>query len=444
MSVRQFMRRAVCAVAFMVLPVTAGAQQPSAPAEPPPAPAGETMPEHDMAQMLGMGTDPNPMAREGSGTSWLPLVSPMYAVQRQAGTWQWMAHGNLFVQYLEDAGLRGHVQVGSINWLMAMGQRRAGAGRVVIRAMVSAEPWTIRGCGYPDLLASGEVCDREAIVDRQHPHDAFMELTASYDRPLTSAVRWQVYGGPVGEPALGPVAFPHRTSAMGNPLAPIAHHWLDATHISFGVVTGALYGPRWKVEASAFNGREPDEDRGDFDLARLDSMSARLTVSPTDRVALQVSAGHMNDAEAAHGFEPAYDVTRVTASALVQGSVGTRGWWAGTLAWGRNDERGGATHALLAEASVSIDERHTWFSRAEVVGKEAHDLSLHGPRQVFAVGKLQAGYVRQFRSRTGLQPGIGASVSAGVVPEPLRTVFGSRVNRGFGVFVSLRPARHQM
>jgi hypothetical protein len=291
--------------------------------------------------------------------------------------------------------------------------------------MGSAEPWTIRGCGYPDLLASGELCDREAIVDQQHPHDAFMELTASYDRSLVSSVRWQVYGGPVGEPALGPVAFPHRPSAMANPLAPIGHHWLDSTHISNGVVTGALYGRRWKVESSVFNGREPDEDRRDVDLARLDAVSARVTVSPTDHLALQVSAGHLNEAEPAHGFEPAYDVTRITASALTQGSMGPRGWWAGTLAWGRNSERGGATHALLAEVSVTMQERHAWFGRAELVGKEAHDLSLHGPRQVFVVGKLHAGYTRYSRPFAGLQAGIGASVSSGLVPEPLRTVFGA-------------------
>ncbi|MEQ1757087.1 MAG: hypothetical protein ABL986_02130 [Vicinamibacterales bacterium] len=439
---RQFRPRIVCAALLVLLPAALAAQQPPAAPEPPTAPT-EATPEHvhDVHQHAE-SSDPNPMSREGSGTSWLPVASPMYAIHGQTGAWQWMTHGNLFVQYLEDAGLRGQAQFGSINWLMLMGQRSVGAGRIVVRGMLSAEPLTIRGCGYPDLLASGEICDGEAIVDRQHPHDAFMELAVSYDRPLLSSVRWQVYGGPAGEPALGPVAFPHRPSAMANPLAPIAHHWLDATHVSFGVVTGAVYGKRWKIESSAFNGREPDEDRGNIDLARLDSVSGRLTVSPGDHLALQVSAGRLNDAEAAHGFEPATDVTRVTASALVQGTAGSAGWWAGTLAWGRNSERGGATHAVLAEGNVTLDERNTWFGRVEVVGKEAHDLSLHGPRRVFGVAKLQAGYVRTLQPIGGLQPGLGVSVSSGIVGEPLRTVFGSRVNRGFGVFLSLRPARH--
>ena len=400
--------------------------------------------QHDAHLHDADASDPNPVTREASGTSWLPVASPMYGLHSQAGGWQWMAHGNLFVQYLEDAGTRGHAQLGSINWVMLMGHRNVGAGRVGLRAMVSAEPWTIRGCGYPDLLASGELCNREAIVDLQHPHDAFMEIAGSYDRPLVSSVRWQVYGGPVGEPALGPVAFPHRPSAINNPIAPIAHHWLDSTHLSFGVVTAGLYGPRWKVESSAFNGREPDQNRGDVDLAPLDSVSARITMSPSDRLVFQVSVGHLNDAEPAHGFEPSHDVTRVTASALVQRNVGTRGWWAGTLAWGLNHERGGATHALLAEGSVTIADRHTWFGRAEIVGKEAHDLSLHGPRRVFGVGKVQVGYTRHSRPFAGVQPGIGVSVSSGFVPEPLRTVFGSRVNAGFGVFVVLGPAPHQM
>lgn len=435
--------RLLGAVLVLLLPTTLHAQSV--------APSGQLSPatsavipehQHDAHRDDPLAPDPNPLTREGSGTSWLPVASPMYAVHAQAGTWQWMTHGSLFAQYLEDAGLRGHAQFGSVNWLMVMGQRSTGAGRFVLRGMASAEPWTIRGCGYPDLLASGELCNRDVIVDRQHPHDAFMELTASYDGPLVSSVRWQVYGGPVGEPALGPVAFLHRKSAMANPLAPIAHHWLDSTHISYGVATGAVYGPRWKFDASAFNGREPDENRSDLDLGRLDSVSARMTVSPSDRLTLQVSAGRLNEAEPAHGFEPSYDVTRITTSALMQGNAGARGWWAVTVAWGRNHERGGPTDALLAEVSVTADERNTWFGRAEVVGKEAHDLSLHGPRQVFGVAKLQMGYARYLRPMAGLQPGFGASVSSGIVAEPLRTVFGSRINRGFGLFASVRPARH--
>src|SRR5262245_49031777 len=252
-----------------------------------------------------------PAARDGSGTAWLPDESPMYAVHSIKGAWTLMFHGNAFLQYLKESGNRGDDQFGSINWIMGMAERRVGPGRLGLRGMFSAEPWSIRGCGYPDLLATGEECGSEQIHDRQHPHDLFMELAAIYDAPLAGNVRWQVYGGPAGEPALGPVAYPHRLSALPNPLAPISHHWLDSTHITFGVVTGAAYGRTWKAEASVFNGREPDEKRTNIDVAALDSVSRRLWFLPSPRVALQVSAGHLNEAEPGAAGAARVDVNRI-------------------------------------------------------------------------------------------------------------------------------------
>jgi hypothetical protein len=198
-------------------------------------------------------------AREASGTSWLPDQTPMLGWHRSVGVWEVMVHGNLFAQFLYEGGEvhRRSKQGGSINWVMGMARRPAGSGQVGVRAMFSAEPWTIPGCGYPDLLATGETCDGDTIHDRQHPHDLFMELAADYARPLRGGLRWQLYAGLAGEPALGPPGFPHRTSAFANPMAPIAHHWLDATHITFGVITTGVAGRNWNVEASAFNGREP-------------------------------------------------------------------------------------------------------------------------------------------------------------------------------------------
>ena len=242
------------------------AAQPHAPGDETPAGTasqtgheGHTMPPdqhagHDMAAMESM-------ARQGSGTAWQPDTTPMYALQADKAGWMLMAHENVFLQFLHDSGERGQDQFGSINWFMGMADRKVGAGRVRLRGMFSLEPWTIGGCGYPDLLATGERCNGQKIHDRQHPHDLLMELAAQYDAPIRGSMRWQVYGGPAGEPALGPVAYPHRLSAMPNPLAPISHHWLDATHITFGVVTAGVYANRWKAEASVFNGREPDENR---------------------------------------------------------------------------------------------------------------------------------------------------------------------------------------
>jgi hypothetical protein len=309
--------------------------------------------------------------------------------------------------------------------------------------MVSLEPLTIRGCGYPDLLATGELCDGDNIHDRQHPHDLFMEMAAQFDRPLTRSVRWQVYGALAGEPALGPPAFPHRVSAMPNPIAPITHHWLDATHISFGVVTTGVYGARWKAETSVFNGREPDEARYGIDLGRLDSVSGRVSFLPTAALALQVSAGRLESAELESPSAPAVDVVRVTSSATYHRAFGGRHMWATTVAWGANREDGDTTHGVLLESAVSLSNRDVWFGRLEVNGKPAHDLHIHESTGVFTVGKAQSGYTRYMATRYGLQPGVGGFVSAALVPESLQPRYGG-VGVGVGLFLTLRSSQHQM
>jgi hypothetical protein len=401
---------------------------------------GDSPPQHDMEHM-GDDQSSMPPARDGSGTSWLPDETPMYAIHGQAGNWTLMAHGNAFLQYLHESGRRGSAQTGSINWAMGMASRPAAGGRLQVRGMFSLEPWTIRGCGYPDLLASGEVCNGETIHDRQHPHDVVMELVAAYDRPLARGVRLQLYGGPAGEPALGPVAFPHRISAMPNALAPITHHWLDATHITYGVITGGVHGSRWKAETSLFNGREPDETRTNLDFGALDSWSGRLWFLPARRWALQVSAGRLKEAEAGHDGGPRIDVTRVTASATYHRAIGPGSIWASTIGWGRNDEPGSAsTNALLVETNLTLDERDAWFGRFEVAAKSGHDLAID--RQgLFTVARLQGGYMRYFAEWGGLKPGVGASVSTGIVPASLRSLYGGRFNAGFGLFITLRPGQ---
>jgi hypothetical protein len=452
MSARVLSSVFVGALSFSICSATAirAEAQPAAPQQHqhqpqrPPASATPAQ-QHDM-QHMHMADENMAMApsREGSGTSWLPDETPMYAIHSQAGKWTLMAHGNAFVQYFRETGDRGSDQFGSINWFMGMADRNLRSGHLGLRGMISLEPWTIRGCGYPDLLASGELCQGEAIHDRQHPHDLFMELAATYDRPLAGDIRLQLYGGPVGEPALGPTAFPHRISAMPNALAPITHHWLDATHITYGVVTGAVYGKRWKAETSVFNGREPDENRTTFDFGALDSWSGRVSFLPTKRWALQVSAGHLTEAEAGHDGGPRVDVDRLTASATYhrmfrQGSI-----WASTVGWGRNLEPGNdATNALLAETNLTLDERDSWFGRFELSAKSGHDLAIES-HDIFTVAKLQGGYTRYFTPWNGLKPGVGAAVSAGFIDDSLKPFYGRRVNPGFAVFVTLRPAERGM
>lgn len=394
--------------------------------------------EHDEATSLFP-------SREGSGTAWVPQTTPMYAFHTNVDGWQVMLHGNGFLQYLTDGGPRGRDQAGSTNWIMVMARHEVGAGRVGLRGMFSAEPWTIRGCGYPDLFASGERCGGQVNHDLQHPHDLFMELAAEYVQPITETMNWQIYGGPAGEPALGPVAFPHRTSAMPNPVAPISHHWLDSTHVSFGVVTSGIYTARWKVEGSVFNGREPDEHRKNIDLGALDSFSGRLSFAPADAWALQVSAGHLREAEAGETSDsPRTDVNRVTASAIYHRALRAAGLWATTVAWGLNSEESHATGAALIETSVAPNSRDTWYGRFEVNGKTTHDLNVEGADQVFTLSKTQVGYTRYLGDRNGVTPGLGISASAAIAPASLAGVYSGRVNYGLAVYLTLRAADHRM
>jgi len=397
-------------------------------------------------------------SREASGTAWLPDETPMYGIARMWRGWDVLLHGNAFGQFLYEPGDKhrtggfGNKQISSVNWGMAMARHPWGAGRVGLRAMVSVEPWTVADCGFLNLLATGEMCEGDTIHDRQHPHDLFMELAADYDRPLTGSLRWQIYAGLSGEPALGPAAFPHRLSAMPNPIAPISHHWLDSSHITFGLITTGLYQRRWKAEMSFFNGREPDQHRADLDLAALDSVSGRLSFLPTERLALQISTAHLHEAEAEFTPQPRSDINRTTASATYHRPI-RNGVWATTVAYGVNSgpeiiagvALDATTHAALLESALTMSERHTWFGRAEVVGKPAHDLHAHEfTTKVFTVSKIEAGYVRHFQPLKQMMPGVGAVVSVNLVPPELAPRYSGQLAPGFGVFVTLKPARHTM
>lgn len=409
--------------------------------------AHESMMDQSMMEAI-MGPLGISLAREGSGTSWLPDATPMYALHSMKGPWLLMLHGNAFLQYLDEGGDRGDEDFGSINWLMGMARRKVGEGDFMLRAMLSAEPDTIGECGYPDLLATGESCrgGRE-LHDRQHPHDLFMEIAAKYERPLTEALGIELYGGPVGEPALGPTAYPHRLSALPSPIAPIGHHWFDSTHISFGVVTAGLFGKRWKIEGSVFNGREPDENRYDLDLDPLDSYSGRVWFLPNERWALQVSIGRLKEAEPARNGRPAQDIRRPTASATYHQPLAQGGTWATTAAWGQNREGDEHTNAYLIETNLNLAERHIVFARAEFVEKSGDDLVLEDQMladRIFNISTVGAGYVYQFAPLGNFVPSAGVRAAVSFVPSALEPFYGSRSPTSFGVFVSVRPRPMEM
>lgn len=334
-----------------------------------------------------------------------------------------MLHGYADVVYDDQGGPRGDTKTFSDNMAMGMAQRPLGAGTLGLRAMLSVEPATIGKDGYPLLLQTGETADGVTpLIDRQHPHDMLMELAASY--AVTRGNRSLfVYGGLPGEPALGPPAFMHRFSGVNIPVAPITHHWLDSTHITYGVLTAGAVLDHVKVEASAFRGREPDENRWDLETPKLDSHAFRLSVNPTDRWALQVSWGHLQSPEQ---LEPDVDQDRTTASLMYDGVFGDTGHWQGTLAWGHNQNRPGNTlDAFLAEAAAEFGARHTVFARAEHVEKDELFVA-PDPRdgEVFAVGELTAGYRYEVVRREHLGLGLGVAGTLSQVPHAIRDAYG--------------------
>jgi len=276
------------------------------------------------------------MERMGSGTTWIPDAVSMPSRTRMVGNWMFMAHGFVFAQYDHQSGERGDDQFGSLNWAMLMATHQLAGGRFQARTMLSLDPFTVTNHGYPLLLQTGESYKGQPLFDRQHPHDFWMELGALYQRPITKSLAWSIYAAPSGEPALGPVAFMHRPSAMDIPNAPIGHHWQDATHVSFGVVTTGIFAHTWQLEGSVFNGREPDEKRWDFDPIHLDSYSGRLTLNPNAHWSFSGAYGYLKSPE---GLNPTESMHRITASAEHGTSLGSDGQVASTFVWAANKHR---------------------------------------------------------------------------------------------------------
>lgn len=392
------------------------------------------------------------MERMGSGTTWIPDAVTLPSRERMLGSWMIMTHGFVFAQYDKQNGERGDDQFGSLNWIMLMATRDFVGGQFQGRTMLSVDPSTVSNRGYPLLLQTGESYKGQPLHDRQHPHDFWMELGALYQREISKGLAWSLYAAPSGEPALGPVAFMHRPSAMDNPAAPLSHHWQDATHVSFGVLTGGVYSRKWQIEGSFFNGREPDEKRWDFDPIKLDSYSGRLTVNPTPHWSLAGGYGYLKSPEA---LKPDESMHRITASALHGAQLGIGGQWASAFIWGANKHStsAGWSSGFLAESEAIVDPHNTLFGRAEVVQKNAEELVVDIPvttrkgtvlpplpsAQRFNVGSLQLGYIREVARTHWATIGLGAAGTLNFVPAPLEPYYGSRNPTGAFIFLRLRP-----
>lgn len=398
--------------------------------------AGHDMAGMDMSEPMTGALGAYAMSREASGTSWQPDASEHQGLHIMRGPWRIMVHGILNGVYDHQDGRRGDDKGFVSGMLMVMAQRPVGdVGTLQVRAMLSPDP-LMGPKGYPLLLATGETADgKTPLVDRQHPHDLFMELSASYAVKLSAQDSIFVYAGLPGEPAFGPPAFMHRASVMDSPEAPISHHWLDSTHISFGVLTGGFVHNDWKLEASAYNGREPDQHRYDIETGALDSTAVRLSWNPTANLSLQTSWAQENGPEQ---LDPDVNQRKLSASAIYTAPVGDDGWWSSTAAWGRRSSQGVDLDAWVLESAVKPNPAWTIFGRAErVENDELTTVAGHrGP--TFTIGKVSLGAIRDWAVSDHVSFGVGGLYAVNFVPSGLQAAYGASDPSGAMAFVRLK------
>lgn len=436
--------------------VTEPSQQSQTKPSQPPDKSHENSPDMADMQMPGM-QGPAAMDMDGkpkslvdeieqhatSGTSAEPNSTPLPMLMTMKGSWTLMFHGVAFVNAQQQTGPRGADKVFSTNWLMPMAQRRLGPGTLTARTMLSFEPATITGRYYPELFQQGETAFGKPIVDGQHPHNFVMELAALYDLNLGEQSLLSFYVAPVGDPAMGPTAYPHRASASEDPIAPLGHHLEDSTHVAYDVITVGVTHKIVRLEASGFHGREPDENRWTIEAGAIDSWSTRLTVQPGQNWSGQYSFAHLTSPEA---LQPNDDIQRMTSSIMYNRPL-AHGNWATTLLWGRNRvlPTGLVWNGYLAESTLQFAQRNYIWGRIENVDR-TNELLLKNEFeppdfQESIIGRVQAytgGYDHDFKLIPHLATALGAQVTLYSTPATLMALYGSHPV-GVVAFVRLRP-----
>lgn len=406
---------------------------------------GATM---QMSSTVSIG---DPMSREASGTSWNPDSSPVFAKVRSSddNDAMTMIMGVGFLRYTDigssrnasvaGRGRRSRVDAPTMFMLMesvALSDR----SQLGFHVMLSLDPAIEHGYGYPLLYQTGEEFRGQPMHDRQHPHNLFSELAVTFSHKFSERRSFYIYAGYPGEPALGPPMYLHRASGMNIPDAPIGHHWQDATHITFGVVTAGYSFGKAKFEVSAFNGREPDSNRWNFDRPRLDSFSGRFSVNPTKNLALQISHGYLKDPERS---EPDVRILRrTTASAIYNKKLGDTRNWASSFVWGQNYANGERTNSLLAESNYDF-QKNAVFGRYEIVKKSGRDLVLPAPlaNGEYWLNVLKLGYIRDIVQDKSIDVGLGGMFTLDHNPRSLDATYGGTTHAGWQLFMRFRPSK---
>jgi hypothetical protein len=410
---------------------------------------GQDHPGPTMQGMQGMNMDEagltaRPSFHASSGTAWQPASVPETMWMISPGGWELMLHGAVFATYNQQGGPRGVGKAESTNYFMFMEQHRLGSGTLLLRQMFSAESLTSPHPGFPELFQTGETYHGQPLVDHQHPHNVFAELAALYTLPVSEKVSWLLYGGPSAEPALGPVTYMHRQSASEDPEAPLGHHLQDSTHTSFGVVTtGFIFDLSklgfFKVEGSAFNAHEPNEQRWSIQLAPLDSWSFRVSAAPTRNWTAQYSMGRLLHPEA---LDPNNELRQSASAeynrALSGGKPGS-GNWATSLIWGRKHKQLDNTtqNSYLLESTLNFLARNYAYTRLELVDKDElfPEAAIH---PAYRIGAYTFGGVRDLVHSEHWQVGLGGDVTFYSKPAVLVPIYGN-APVSFHLFLRVRP-----
>ncbi len=399
-----------------------------------------------------------------SGTSIEPSSTPVAMLMRDYRGWTLMLHGNAFISDIQQQAQnhRGGDKLFSTNWLMPMAMRQFGPdgryGELTLRTMLSLEPATITGREFPELFQQGETAFGKPIIDGQHPHDFFMELAALYDLRLGKQTLLSLYAAPIGDPAIGPTAYPHRQSASEDPIAALGHHQEDSTHISFNVFTGGLTWRWLRFEESGFHGAEPTEQRWGFQPSpnghAVDSYSSRITFSPTQNWSSQYSIAHIVALEALYPHE---NQQRQTASIMYNrpfgytaGNDAHSGNWSTTLLWGRTKSLtdNGKENSYLLESLLNFRTRNYIWTRIENAGRSNELLLPPGSslppnfeeRPIGHVAAYSFGYDRDYRILPHILTAPGAQFTTYVTPDSLTPTYGHHP-WGVVAFVRLRIAK---
>jgi hypothetical protein len=396
--------------------------------------------------MGGMNPAGGYLMGQASGTSMNPPSWAMPMLMLNPDDWSLMFMASAFIVDTQESGPRGADKFYAPNWGMFAASHDLGGGSFMFQLMLSLDPATITGRRYPELFQTGETAFGQPLVDAQHPHNFIMGLGFHYAHPLGENVMLQLYFAPVGDPALGPVAFPHRASADELPQATLSHHWQDSTHIADEVITaGVMLYDKVRLEASGFYGTEPGENRWIIQYGPINSWSTRLSVFPNRNWMAQFSIGRLTKPER----QEAGDVVRSTASVHytkpMQGSS-----WSTSLIWGRNHEilTQRNLNSYLLESVAPFRRKNFFTGRIELVDKDElfsddPDLQAQLDRTIgstFRIAAYTAGYTRDIGVFHKVETGIGANVTTYTVPAAIQPYYGSHpVSVNMYVRLRLKP-----